>query len=145
MLNDAISVRDSWVASGKTVVAAIVIMRFGENALKVIHDTKAKLDELKQGLPPGVDVVTEYDRSALIERAVDNLTEKLIEEMIVVALVCAIFLLHLRSSLVAIFVIPTAVLGSLIMMQIMGINANIMSLGGIAIAVGAMVERLGKR
>ncbi|MCH7701786.1 MAG: efflux RND transporter permease subunit [Planctomycetes bacterium] len=122
------------------VVGAIVIMRVGENALKVIQDTKTKLDELKQGLPPGVDVVTEYDRSALIERAVDNLTEKLIEEMIVVALVCAIFLLHLRSSLVAIFVIPTAVLGSLIMMQIMGINANIMSLGGIAIAVGAMVD-----
>ncbi len=122
------------------VVGGIVVMRFGENALKVIKDTKQKLDELKQGLPPGVDVVTEYDRSALIERAVDNLKDKLIEEMIVVALVCVVFLLHLRSSLVAICVIPTAVLASLVIMQIMGLNANIMSLGGIAIAIGAMVD-----
>ncbi len=122
------------------VVGAIVIMRYGENALKVIRDTKRKLDELTQGLPPGVDIVTEYDRSALIERAVENLTEKLIEELIVVALVCAVFLLHLRSALVAIFVIPTAVLSSLLIMQMMGLNANIMSLGGIAIAVGAMVD-----
>jgi len=122
------------------VVGGIVVMRFGENALQVIRDTKAKLDELKQGLPAGVDIVTEYDRSALIERAVENLKEKLIEEMIVVAIVCAVFLLHLRSSLVAIFVIPTAVLASLIIMQIMGLNANIMSLGGIAIAIGAMVD-----
>ncbi|MCZ6683916.1 MAG: efflux RND transporter permease subunit [Planctomycetota bacterium] len=122
------------------VVGGIVIMRFGENALQVIRNTKSRIDELKQGLPPGVDVVTEYDRSALIERAVDSLTEKLIEELIVVALVCAVFLLHLRSSLVAIFVIPTAVLASLIIMQVMGLNANIMSLGGIAIAVGAMVD-----
>ncbi len=122
------------------VVGGIVVMRFGENALKVIQDTKAKLNELKQGLPPGVDVVTEYDRSALILRAVDTLKTKLIEEMIVVAIVCAIFLLHLRSSLVAICVIPTAVLASLVIMQIMGLNANIMSLGGIAIAIGAMVD-----
>ncbi|MCP4245476.1 MAG: efflux RND transporter permease subunit [bacterium] len=122
------------------VVGGIVVMRAGENALQVIRDTKAKLDDLKPGLPAGVDVVSEYDRSALIERAVDNLTTKLIEEMIVVAVVCALFLLHLRSSLVAIFVIPTAVLASLIIMQIMGLNANIMSLGGIAIAIGAMVD-----
>jgi copper/silver efflux system protein len=122
------------------VVGGIVVMRFGENALKVIHDTKKKLNELKLGLPPGVDIVTEYDRSALIERAVDNLSEKLIEELVVVAIVCAVFLLHLRSALVAIFVIPTAVLGSLIIMQLMGLNANIMSLGGIAIAIGAMVD-----
>ncbi|MFQ5490729.1 MAG: efflux RND transporter permease subunit, partial [Phycisphaerae bacterium] len=108
------------------VVGGIVVMRFGENALRVIHDTKAKLDELRQGLPAGVDVVTEYDRSALIERAVENLKEKLIEEMIVVAIVCTVFLLHLRSSLVAIFVIPTAVLASLIIMHAMGLNANIM-------------------
>lgn len=122
------------------VVGGIVVMRFGENALQIIRNTKAKLDALKQGLPPGVDVVTEYDRSALIERAVNTLKRKLIEEMIVVAIVCAIFLLHLRSSLVAIFVIPTAVLASLIIMQMMGLNANIMSLGGIAIAIGAMVD-----
>ncbi len=122
------------------VVGGIVVMRFGENALKVIRKTKQKIDELKQGLPAGVDVITEYDRSALINRAVDNLKTKLIEEMIVVAIVCTIFLLHLRSSLVAIFVIPTAVLASLIIMNAMGINANIMSLGGIAIAIGAMVD-----
>ncbi len=122
------------------VVGGIVVMRFGENALQVIRDTKRKLDELKIGLPAGVDIVTEYDRSALIERAVENLKEKLIEELAVVALVCAVFLLHLRSALVAIFVIPTAVLGSLIIMQMMGLNANIMSLGGIAIAIGAMVD-----
>ncbi|RME38500.1 MAG: efflux RND transporter permease subunit [Planctomycetota bacterium] len=122
------------------VVGAVVVMRFGENALQVIRNVKEKLDELKQGLPPGVDIVTEYDRSALIERAVETLKKKLIEEMIVVAIVCAVFLLHLRSSLVAIFVIPTAVLASLIVMQLMGINANIMSLGGIAIAIGAMVD-----
>ncbi|MCH8851569.1 MAG: efflux RND transporter permease subunit [Planctomycetes bacterium] len=122
------------------VVGGIVIMRSGENALEVIRNVKAKINDLKQGLPVGVDVVSEYDRSALIERAVDNLVEKLLEEMFVVALVCAVFLLHLRSSLVAIFVIPTSVLGSLIIMQVMGLNANIMSLGGIAIAVGAMVD-----
>jgi len=122
------------------VVGGVVVMRFGENALKVIRDTKRKLDELKEGLPPGVDIVTEYDRSALIERAVENLKEKLIEELAVVALVCVVFLLHLPSAFVAIFVIPTAVLASLIIMQMMGLNANIMSLGGIAIAIGAMVD-----
>ena len=122
------------------VVGGIVIMRFGENALRVIRDIKDKLNELKQGLPVGVDIVTEYDRSALIERAVENLTEKLIEELIVVALVCVVFLLHVRSSLVAIFVIPMSVLTSLLIMQMMGLNANIMSLGGIAIAIGAMVD-----
>ena len=122
------------------VVGGIVVMRYGENALRVIRDTKRKIDELKQGLPPGVDIVTEYDRSALIERAVDNLTETLFQELVVVALVCAVFLLHLRSALVAVFVIPTAVLASLLIMQLMGLNANIMSLGGIAIAVGAMVD-----
>ncbi len=122
------------------VVGGIVVMRYGENAQRVISDTKRKLDELKLGLPAGVDIATEYDRSSLIDRAVTNLSEKLIEEMIVVALVCAVFLLHLRSALVAIFVIPTAVLASLIIMQLMGLNANIMSLGGIAIAIGAMVD-----
>lgn len=122
------------------VVGGIVVMRFGANAYRVIQDVKRRLDELRAGLPPGVDVFTEYDRSALIERSVATLREKLIEEMIVVALVCAVFLLHLRSSLVAIFVLPTAVLASLIIMQALGINANIMSLGGIAIAIGAMVD-----
>ncbi len=122
------------------VVGAIVVMRYGENALQVIRNIKTKIDELKVGLPPGVDVVSEYDRSALIERAVETLTHKLLEEMAVVALVCVVFLLHLRSSLVAIFVIPTAVLASFIIMHVMGLNANIMSLGGIAIAIGAMVD-----
>ncbi len=128
-------------SGGKGEVAGgIVVMRFGENALKTIHNVKQKLNELKQGLPVGVDVISEYDRSALIERAVKTLKTKLIEEMLVVAVVCTIFLLHLRSSLVAIFVIPTAVLSSVIIMHAMGLNANIMSLGGIAIAVGAMVD-----
>jgi Cu(I)/Ag(I) efflux system membrane protein CusA/SilA len=122
------------------VVGGIVVMRFGQNAYKVIQDVKQTIDELRPGLPPGVDVVTEYDRSALIQRAVHTLKEKLIEEMIVVALVCVVFLLHFRSSLVAIIVIPTAVLVTLTLMNLMGINANIMSLGGIAIAIGAMVD-----
>ncbi len=128
-------------ADGKgEVVGGIVVMRFGENAYKVIGDVKARIEELRAGLPAGVDVITEYDRSALIERAVHTLKEKLIEEMIVVTIVCTIFLLHLRSSFVAVIVIPTAVLASLIIMNAMGINANIMSLGGIAIAIGAMVD-----
>lgn len=122
------------------VVGGIVIMRFGENALDVIRKTKEKLEELKLGLPAGVDIVPEYDRSTLIESAVDNLQEKLIEELLVVALVCCIFLLHFRSSFVAVFVIPTAVLASLIAMHVLGMNANIMSLGGLAIAIGAMVD-----
>jgi Cu(I)/Ag(I) efflux system membrane protein CusA/SilA len=122
------------------VVGGIVLMRFGENALKVIGNVKAKIDSLRAGLPLGVDVFTEYDRSALIERAVDNLRRKLLEEIIVVALVCVVFLLHLRSALVAAFVLPTAVLVSLLVMHTLGINANIMSLGGIAIAIGAMVD-----
>lgn len=128
-------------ADGKgEVVGAVVVMRFGENAQKVIRDVKGRLDELRQGLPPGVDIVTEYDRSELIERAVATLKEKLIEEMIIVSLVITIFLLHLRSSLVAAFVLPAGVLASLIIMNLMGMNANIMSLGGIAIAMGAMVD-----
>ena len=122
------------------VVGGVVVMRFGENALEVIRATKSRINDLKTGLPAGVDIVTEYDRSALIERAVDNLQTKLVEEMLVVALVCFVFLLHLRSSLVAMIVIPTAVLVSLIIMHALGMNANIMSLGGIAIAIGAMVD-----
>jgi Cu(I)/Ag(I) efflux system membrane protein CusA/SilA len=122
------------------VVAGVVIMRFGENALDVIHDVKAKLKELEAGLPEGVEIVTVYDRSSLIERAVDNLKEKLIEESIVVALVCILFLGHFRSAFVAILTLPLGVLISLIVMYHQGINANIMSLGGIAIAIGAMVD-----
>ena len=115
-------------------------MRFGENAYKVIQRTKAKLEELKAGLPAGVDIRTEYDRSALIERSVDTLKQKLLEEITVVALIIIIFLLHFRSSLVAIFVLPTGVLASLILMNLIGLNANIMSLGGIALAIGVMVD-----
>ena len=122
------------------VAAGVVIMRFGENALEVIHNVKAKLKELEAGLPEGVEIVTVYDRSSLIERAVDNLTGKLIEESIVVALVCILFLGHFRSAFVAILTLPLGVLISLIVMYHQGINANIMSLGGIAIAIGAMVD-----
>jgi Cu(I)/Ag(I) efflux system membrane protein CusA/SilA len=124
---------------GETV-GGIVVMRFGENAQHVINGVKAKLEQLKKGLPDGVEIVTVYDRSALIERAVENLTMKLLEEFAVVALVCAIFLFHLRSSLVVIFSIPIGILTAFIVMYAQGLNANIMSLGGIAIAIGAMVD-----
>ncbi len=128
-------------ADGKgEVVGGIVVMRFGENALQVIRNVKQKLDQLKQGLPPGVDIVTEYDRSGLIERAVLTLTDTLIKEMIVVGLVCILFLLHARSELVAIFVLPTGLLCALIVMHYLGFNANIMSLGGLAISIGVMVD-----
>jgi Cu(I)/Ag(I) efflux system membrane protein CusA/SilA len=122
------------------VVGGIVVMRFGGNALQVIRDVKAKLNELKQGLPAGVDIVAEYDRSGLIERAVQTLTHTLLKEMIVVGLVCILFLLHARSELVALFVLPTSVLCSLIIMHALGIDANIMSLGGIAISIGVLVD-----
>jgi Cu(I)/Ag(I) efflux system membrane protein CusA/SilA len=122
------------------ITGGIVVMRFGENALATIQGVKQKLDELRQGLPPGVEIIETYDRSGLIQRAVDNLQEKLIEELVVVALVCLIFLFHLRSALVAIISLPLGVLISFIVMQQQGINANIMSLGGIAIAIGAMVD-----
>jgi len=128
-------------SDGKGEVAGgVVVMRFGENAYQVIENVKKRLDELKMGLPPGVDIKTEYDRSALIERAVDTLKHKLLEEMTVVALIIIIFLLHFRSSLVAIFVLPTGVLASVILMHAIGLNANIMSLGGIALAIGVMVD-----
>ena len=122
------------------VAAGVVIMRFGENALKVIRDVKAKLKELEAGLPEGVEIVSVYDRSSLIERAVDNLKKTLIEECIIVALVCILFLGHIRSAFVAILMLPLGILISLIVMYHQGINANIMSLGGIAIAIGAMVD-----
>lgn len=122
------------------VVGGIVIMRFGENAQKVIDATKEKLEELKKGLPEGVEIITVYDRSALIERAVENLWFKLLEEFGVVALVCILFLFHVRSSLVAIISLPVGILTAFIIMHWQGLNANIMSLGGIAIAIGAMID-----
>lgn len=121
-------------------VGGVVIIRSGENALKTIAAVKAKLREVQSGLPAGVEIVTTYDRSGLINRAVDNLSEKLVEEFIVVALTCALFLLHFRSSLVIILTLPLGILAAFIVMYLQGINANIMSLGGIAIAIGAMVD-----
>ena len=122
------------------VVGGIVVMRSGENALATIAGVKARLAELAAALPDGVDIVTVYDRSALIQRAVATLRNTLIEEFAVVALVCAVFLLHLRSSLVVVLSLPVAILAAFVVMRIQGINANIMSLGGIAIAIGAMVD-----
>lgn len=122
------------------VVGGIVVMRAGENAIATINGLKQRLEELKQSLPTGVEVVTTYDRSKLITRSVLNLRNTLVEEFIVVALVCALFLFHLRSSLVVILSLPIAILGAFAIMRVQGINANIMSLGGIAIAVGAMVD-----
>jgi len=124
---------------GETV-GGIIVMRFGENALKTIDGVKKKLKELQAGLPEGVEVVSFYDRSALIERAVNNLWHKLLEEFGVVALVCMIFLFHIRSSLVAIISLPVGILTAFIIMHMQGLNANIMSLGGIAIAIGAMID-----
>ena len=122
------------------VVGAVVIMRWGENALKTIEAVKIRLAELQRSLPDGVEIVTTYDRSDLINRAVETLQGKLIEEFLVVALVCAIFLFHLRSSAVIIISLPVGILAAFIVMKMQGINANIMSLGGIAIAIGAMVD-----
>lgn len=122
------------------VVGGVVVMRFGENAQATIEGVKAKLEELKRSLPEGVEVVTVYDRSGLIDRAVDNLFEKLVEEFVVVIIVCALFLFHFRSSLVVIISLPIGILAAFIVMYYQGINANIMSLGGIAIAIGAMVD-----
>ena len=122
------------------VVGGVVIMRFGENALEVIKNVKKRLSELESGLPEGVTIRTVYDRSSLILRAVNNLKNTLIEESIIVALVCIVFLFHFRSALVGIFTLPIGVFISLAIMERQGINANIMSLGGIAIAIGAMVD-----
>jgi Cu(I)/Ag(I) efflux system membrane protein CusA/SilA len=122
------------------VAGGVIVMRSGKNALETIAAVKAKLAELKGGLPEGVEVVPTYDRSELIERAVDNLRHKLMEEFVVVALVCFAFLFHLRSALVAIVSLPLGVLIAFIVMHYQGVNANIMSLGGIAIAIGAMVD-----
>jgi Cu(I)/Ag(I) efflux system membrane protein CusA/SilA len=122
------------------VAGAVVVMRFGENAQQTIAGVKQKLASLKDSLPEGVEVVTVYDRSDLITRAVDNLWTKLGEELLIVALVCAAFLFHIRSSIVAVISLPIGILVSFIIMYWQGINANIMSLGGIAIAIGAMTD-----
>ena len=122
------------------VVGGVVVMRWGENASATIEAVKQKLAELEKGLPEGVEVVTTYDRSDLIKRSVDTLKYTLIKEFLMVALVCAIFLFHLRSSAVIVLSLPLGVLVAFIIMRVQGINANIMSLGGIAIAIGAMVD-----
>ncbi len=122
------------------VVGGIIIMRYGENALEVIENVKTRLEELKSGLPEGVRIVTAYDRSGLILRAIDTLKTTLVEESIIVALVCIIFLFHIPSALVGILTLPVGVLVSALIMEAQGMNANIMSLGGIAIAIGAMVD-----
>ena len=121
-------------------VGGVIVMRSGENALSTIEAVKEKLATLKNSLPPGVEIVPTYDRSSLIGRAIENLSHKLVEEFIVVAVVCALFLFHLRSALVAIVSLPLGILAAFIVMHWQGVNANIMSLGGIAIAIGAMVD-----
>ncbi|MEZ5988259.1 MAG: efflux RND transporter permease subunit [Planctomycetota bacterium] len=128
-----------WNGAGETV-GGIIVMRYGENARTTIDRVRSKLRELEHGLPPGVGIRVAYDRSDLIDRSVHTLTGTLIEEILVVSLVCMVFLLHARSALVAVFVLPTGVLASLAAMYVLGINANIMSLGGIAIAIGVMVD-----
>ncbi|NBW49922.1 MAG: efflux RND transporter permease subunit [Betaproteobacteria bacterium] len=122
------------------VAGGVVLLRSGKNAQETLRAVKAKLAELQKSLPQGVEVVTTYDRSALIERAIDNLSAKLLEEFVVVALVCVLFLGHLRSALVAIISLPLGIVAAFVVMHIQGITANIMSLGGIAIAIGAMVD-----
>ena len=125
--------------NGETV-GGIIVMRYGENAKATIDAVKAKLDSLKASLPEGVNIVPVYDRSTLIDKSVDTLTNKLVEELLVVGLVCAIFLFHIRSSMVALISLPIGILAAFIVMKLQGLNANIMSLGGIAIAIGAMVD-----
>src|SRR3954452_15559828 len=122
------------------VAGGIIVMRSDKNALETIDAVKAKIEKLKPGLPQGVEIVPVYDRSSLIKRAVANLQQKLIEEFVVVALVCMLFLFHLRSAFVAIVSLPLGILAAFIVMHYQGVNANIMSLGGIAIAIGAMVD-----
>ena len=128
-----------WNGTGEAV-GGIVVMRYGENALEVIHNVKEKLRSLQKGLPEGVEILEGYDRSNLIKRAIHTLQTKLIEEMAVVAAICIIFLLHVRSALVAIVTLPVGILMSFLVMYALGINANVMSLGGIAIAIGVMVD-----
>ncbi|MCB1173370.1 MAG: efflux RND transporter permease subunit [Leptospiraceae bacterium] len=128
-----------WNGEGE-VVSGIVVMRFGENPLEVINRVKARLKEIKPGLPPSLEIKTGYDRSVLIKRAIRNVSWTLTEEMIVVAIIIMLFLMHARSALVAICTLPIGILASLSLMEALGINANIMSLGGIAIAIGVMVD-----
>ncbi len=128
-----------WNGEGETV-GGIIVMRYGENALKVIEKVKERLNELKSSLPEDVEIITAYDRSDLINKAIGNLKTTLVEESLIVSLIIILFLLHARSALVAIFTLPTAVLAAYAIMKYQGINANIMSLGGIAIAIGAMVD-----
>lgn len=128
-----------WNGEGETV-GGIVVMRYGENALKTIDAVKEKLEELKKGLPEGVTIQTAYDRSGLIKRAITNLKDKLLEESIIVALVIMLFLLHVRSAFVIIVTLPLGILIAFLVMYVQGLNANIMSLSGIAIAIGAMVD-----
>ncbi len=128
-----------WNGKGEAA-GGIVVMRYGENALEVIKRVKQKLVELEKGLPQGVVVKMGYDRSGLIERAIHTLTTKLVEEMVVVAIICILFLLHFRSAFVAILTLPVGILASLLLMNLLNININIMSLGGIAIAIGVMVD-----
>jgi Cu(I)/Ag(I) efflux system membrane protein CusA/SilA len=122
------------------VTGGIIVMRHGENALATVRAVKARLEQLKKALPPGVEIITTYDRSSLIERAVATLRDKLVEESIAVAVICGIFLFRLRSALVAIVTLPLGILAALWIMRVQGVSANVMSLGGIAIAVGAMVD-----
>ncbi|RAK60208.1 CusA/CzcA family heavy metal efflux RND transporter [Phenylobacterium hankyongense] len=122
------------------VAGGVVLLRSGKNARTTLTAVKAKVEELKRSLPPGVEIVTTYDRSRLIDRAISNLSQKLVEEFVIVALVCGLFLWHGRSALVAILTLPLGVLFAFMVMRLQGVNANIMSLGGIAIAIGAMVD-----
>lgn len=122
------------------VVSGIAMARYGQNALEVIHNLKEKIGEISSGLPEGVTIQTVYDRSELIHRAIDTLTRTLAEESLIVALVCVVFLLHLRSALVAILMLPVGILIAFISMRLLGMNSNLMSLGGIAIAIGAMID-----
>jgi Cu(I)/Ag(I) efflux system membrane protein CusA/SilA len=128
-----------WNGEGE-VAGGVVIMRYGENALEVIENVKKRLGEIETSLPEGVHIVPAYDRSSLIERAVDTLKEKIVEECIIVALICIVFLLHVRSALVAIFTLPAGIVLAFLVMRAQGLSADIMSLGGIAIAIGAMVD-----
>jgi len=122
------------------VAGGVIVMRSSKNARTTIEAVKAKLEALKPSLPPGVEIVPTYDRSLLIDRAVENLRSKLVEEFIVVAVVCAIFLFHLRSAMVAVVALPVGVLTAFVVMHWQGVSANILSLGGIAVAIGAMTD-----
>ncbi|AJJ18563.1 efflux RND transporter permease subunit [Yersinia intermedia] len=122
------------------VAGGIIVMRYGKNALETINGVKEKLQQIQRSLPAGVEIVPVYDRSHLITQAIDSLSFKLLEEFLVVAVICSLFLFHFRSALVAIITLPLGILGAFIVMHYQGVNANIMSLGGIAIAIGAMVD-----